>query len=113
MAANSSVLGIWPASDSFVAFTITMTRIGYLLGFTLYPYVERQEPKSTTGARSTPLHRRSAKSLLVPVLRFGLTETVTPAPLGSSVQFNRNRNTGTARQLSSCRAIGHHLISKH
>jgi hypothetical protein len=27
VAASNSVLGIWPASDGFVAFTITMTRI--------------------------------------------------------------------------------------
>jgi hypothetical protein len=45
---SSSSPGICPASDSLVAFTITMTCITrLLLNSVLYLYVERGAPKST------------------------------------------------------------------
>jgi hypothetical protein len=45
MAARISVLGIWPASDSLLAFTITITRIG--VSPLLYLLVERAAAGST------------------------------------------------------------------
>src|SRR5688572_9186977 len=61
MSLSSCSLGICPASDSLLAFTITMTRIGYLLfgraahpPVLLYSMVESGHRKSTPSQRFAP-----------------------------------------------------------
>src|SRR5688572_9055049 len=62
ISASRSVLGITPASDSFVAFTITMNRIVLSL---LYQHVERGVPKST-GQASGSRRQRAVEQCLAP-----------------------------------------------